>query len=1153
MSATESPSLASGIAVIHANQLETLRDVVEYWLREHPLAPLENEVFLVQSSGMGQWLKQNLALNRSLGIAAALKFQLPSLFVWSVYRAVLGEQIPKQQALSKAPMTWRLFRLLPKLVQKPSFAVLAEFLSGDADQRKRRQLAEQLADLFDQYQVYRSDWMADWARGADQLRDAHGNACPIPDDQVWQAALWREVLLDLGETADYASRAAVHTAFLRRIGDLSERPQSLPRRIVLFGLSSLPQQTLEVLARLGQFCQIVLFVQNPCRHYWADIIEDKDLLKAKQRRQRHKAGMSDSLNPEALHLHANPLLAAWGKQGRDYIRLLDQFDDTAAYAHWPWPQQKIDLFQDYGEEGQRTLLQRLQQAVLDLEPSPAQPLVLDALDNSLIFHVAHSPQREVEILHDSLLARFESAVAAGKPLAPREIVVMVPDINLYAPHIRAVFGQISGDDPRYIPFSLADQQQRGAHPLLAALEILLGLPESRFQVSELLTLLEAPALCQRFGIDRQAVGKIRLWLEQAGIRWGLDAEQRTLSGGMSNALPENTWQFGLRRMLLGYAVGAGSAFNGIQPYDEIGGLEAQWLGPLCDLLDQLTAYFKKLHEPLCAAAWSERLQALLDDFFLSDSERDAQMLDTLRQALTNWLRACTQGGCDNSDTLSLQVVREAWLSAIDEPNLQQRFLSGSVNFCTLMPMRAIPFRMICLLGMNDGAYPRSHYPHGFDLMAQRGFYRPGDRSRRQDDQYLFLEALLSAREALYIGWVGRSVRDNSVKPPSVLIGQLHDFIEQSWRLPGNRSLLAAITLEHPLQPFSLEYVKPGRDQRLFTYAKEWFAAVAQADASEVFAELNGADYELGVEQLAQFLRAPVKSYCLHSLKLCFAGETATNQDDEPFGCEVDDRYVQSETLLRDLLNAETGESARILSERHQQLVGQGKLPLAGFAAAAFDNIAHPASQSRQRYAEWVQKLDSPTYSRQINKTFHLPGEVTVKFAATLSGLKLDSAANVYHLSQVTSQSLYQKSHIQYHKLLRAWIVHIAASADGLTLQSTVIGSDGTVVFLPIDEPTAAELFQNLLQSWHAGMLQPLPIACRTAFVWLSGEGDQALEQARVQYHGGDWNAGEVHFDPYLARFFADFNDLINTSSPNFEEWALRLYSPILAYAHAVDC
>ncbi|MDP3903823.1 MAG: exodeoxyribonuclease V subunit gamma, partial [Methylococcaceae bacterium] len=490
--------LDSGIAVIHSNKLEELSDVVEYWLREHALAPLENEVFLVQSNGMGHWLKQNLALNSALGIAAAITMKLPSLFIWSVYRAVLGEKIPKEQPLAKAPLTWRLYRLLPTLISQPGFATLASFLTEDSNSRKRYQLAEQLADLFDQYQVYRSDWLSDWASGHDTLRDAHGQSQPMPEQQRWQAALWRTVLADLGE--DYtpaASRASVHTQFMAQIDELENRPVGVPRRIILFGLSSLPQQSLEVLAKLGKFCQIVLFVHNPCQHYWADIIEDKELLKAERRRHAYKAGMNASLTSEELHQHANPLLAAWGKQGRDYIRLLDQFDETQAYANWHWPDSKIDLFKDYGEPENRSLLQHLQQSILDLEPVPTTPVELLKADDSLVFHVAHSPQREVEILHDQLLARFN----ADNNLHPRDVIVMVPDINKYAPHIQAVFGQVQPDDLRYIPFALADQQQRGQNPLLVAVEALLNLPDSRFTVSEFLGLLEVPALRQRFEID----------------------------------------------------------------------------------------------------------------------------------------------------------------------------------------------------------------------------------------------------------------------------------------------------------------------------------------------------------------------------------------------------------------------------------------------------------------------------------------------------------------------------------------------------------------------------------------------------------------------------------------------------------------------------
>ena len=295
--------LDCGIAVIHSNQLEELRDVVEYWLRQHPLAPLENETFLVQSNGMGQWLKQSLAHNDSLGVAAAITMQLPSLFIWNVYRAVLGPQVPKEQLLAKSPLTWRLYRLLPKLISRPTFGTLARFLTDDNNGQKRYQLAEQLADLFDQYQVYRSDWISDWSNGRDTVRNAQGTISSLPDQHRWQAALWRSIQADLGDTdTPYASRASVHTLFMQCIDELDSRPFGIPRRIIVFGLSSLPQQSLEVLAKLGKFCQIVLFVHNPCQYYWADIIEDKELLKSERRRQAYKSGVTATSSSEQLHL-----------------------------------------------------------------------------------------------------------------------------------------------------------------------------------------------------------------------------------------------------------------------------------------------------------------------------------------------------------------------------------------------------------------------------------------------------------------------------------------------------------------------------------------------------------------------------------------------------------------------------------------------------------------------------------------------------------------------------------------------------------------------------------------------------------------------------------------------------------------------------------
>jgi exodeoxyribonuclease V gamma subunit len=1149
--------LESGIAVIHSNQLEQLRDVVTYWLRQHPLAPLEYEVFLVQSNGMGQWLKQSLAQNSALGVAAAIRMQLPSLFIWSVYRAVLGEHIPLEQPLAKAPLTWRLYRLLPKLVPEPGFETLKTFLAEDRDNRKRYQLAEQLADLFDQYQVYRSDWLTDWAEGKNVLRDAHGKIQEIPEAQRWQAGLWRAVLADLGgETAaPFASRADVHAQFMDRIKTLTDRPAGIPRRIILFGLSSLPQQSLDVLAKLGKFCQIVLFVHNPCRHYWADIIEDKDLLRAERRRQAYKnpAKISDTGD---LHLDAPPLLAAWGKQGRDYIRLLDEYDEKQRYQDWNWPDNKIDLFADYGESpDRRTLLQHLQQSILDLEPLPAEPAQLERADDSIVFHVAHSRQREVEILHDQLLARFEASATTNPPLSPRDVIVMVPDINAYAPHIRAVFGLYPPDDPRHIPYSLADRQQRGNDPLLTAVEALLDLPDSRFTVSEYLDLLEVGALRARFEIEENAIPKLHQWIEESGIRWGLSAEQRARLVNMPK-LEANTWQFGLRRMLLGYAVGAGEAFDGIEPYEEIGGLEAQWLGGLAFLLETLENYARRLEQPQSFSDWRQTLQNLLDDFFLAGNEAERKTLDTLTEALEKWRRYCQQAGLGPDDKLPIQVVREAWLAGVDEPSLHQRFLSGKVNFCTLMPMRAIPFRQICLLGMNDGDYPRNQQVNGFDLMSQRGQYRPGDRSRRQDDQYLFLEALLSAREQLYISWIGRSIRDDSKRPPSVLVGQLRDVLAQGWALPNGKKLLDEITSCHPLQPFSRKYVskpqEPGPE--LFTYAKEWFSETPMAESGEpASVPADEKPLTFTPESLARFLRAPVKEFCNFTLKFGFDDETVTSKDHEPFHFEALQTYMYSNRLLDAVKNTNPDDVEAFLEHQQTVMAQKGELPLGGFAKAFYTSLTEPVKTAWKNYQtllwDWPTAQEAHLITLQLQPMEGPP----VELAGDLSQLRQHRDHEKLALVYLAVQSLMPKEGIKYHNLMKYWVLHLAACAEGRELETYVAAADGVLKIKPLSRTEASGHLEKLLSAVYQGMQHPLPVACKTAFAWLSAlnkphEQDKALEKARDCYEGSDWKDGEVAYDPHLARFFPTFEELQKTGSGmDFEFWTKTLYQPVFEH------
>ena len=1143
-----STSLHPGFMIVHGNRLDDLRSLVVNWMRRYPLAPLENEIALVQSNGIAQWLKLALAEDPQeddlggCGIAAAIDVQLPGSFMWQLYRKVLGrDEIPEVSLLDKAPLTWRLMRLLPELIERPHFEPLRRFLTDDGDLRKRYQLAERLADLFDQYQVYRADWLKDWAAGNHVLNTARGERKPLAPGNRWQAELWRALLEDVGEQGMAQSRAGVHQRFIERINSLEQPPAGLPSRVIVFGISSLPAQALEALAGLARFSQVLLCVHNPCRHHWADIVADKDLLRHQYKRQQRKQGMPLQLDDESLHQHAHPLLAAWGKQGRDYINLLDSYDDPGSYQG-AFSEGRIDLF----SEGQpTTLLNQLQDDILELRPLAETrqlwPEVDLTKDRSVRFHVAHSPQREVEILHDQLLARF----SADPTLRPRDVIVMLPAIDTYAPHIRAVFGQLQRSDPRYIPFTLTDQGQRGRDPLLIALEHLLKLPDSRFAVSEVLDLLDVPALRARFGIRESDLPTLHRWIEGAGIRWGLNAEQRATLG-LPEGLEQNSWRFGLRRMLLGYAVGVGEGCDGIEPYDEIGGLDAALIGPLVALLDALDVAYQVLSQPATAAQWGERLHALLQVFFLAEGEHDEFLLMQLQELRDGWLEVCE--GVGLQDLLPLTVVREAWLSGLDQGKLSQRFLAGSVNFCTLMPMRAIPFRVVCLLGMNDGDYPRAQQPLDFDLMASD--YRPGDRSRREDDRYLLLEALLSARDQLYISWVGRSIRDNSERPASVLIGQLRDHLAAGWRLAGvgddlqaGEQLLHALTQEHPLQPFSPRYFQKG--SALFSYAHEWQLLHRQADEAalpEPGLPPYASDEALTLTQLQDFLRHPVRHFFSQRLKVFFEALEAPTPDEEPFVLDALQRYSASESLLGAAL-AEPEQAERALQAQARRLQACGVLPLAGFGEILQAELIQPLPDLLQRHRQLLQRWPSvvegalPIHFQQ--GSHRLEGWLgRVYQADNQSLLSITTVPNTISAGRT----------LKWHRLITSWVMHLAACAAGYPLHSALLASDITLLLDPLPQAQAAELLGHLLVSRQAAMNAPLPVAAKTAFAWLAQDDpDKALAAAMRAYEGDGRNSfGERSESLALARQFRDFSAL--SADETFEGWCETLYRPLFSAA-----
>lgn len=1145
---SESQGLQPGFIIAHSNHLEQLRDLVVQWSKINPLQPLENEIILVQSNGIAQWLKLALAADDGCGIAASLDVGLPARFLWQTYRKVLGsETIAQSSPFDKEPLTWRLMRLLPSVIDQPVFASLQRFLSDDADSRKCYQLAQRLADLFDQYQVYRSDWLKDWAEGIDQLRlldgqpsiraeQAEGQAQTI----AWQAELWRLLIADIGEDVMHSSRAAVHPRFVAAMKNLEHAPAGLPPRIIVFGISSLPAQMVEALAAISRFSQVMLCVHNPCQYHWADIVEDKQLLRHEYRRQARKAGFPEVLSVEQLHQFAHPLLAAWGKQGRDYISLLDQYDELDSYqAQFNSHGQRVDMF----EQGQtQTLLQQLHNDILHLRPlteTQATWPALDRQDQSLRFHIAHSAQREVEILHDQLLAHFN----ADPSLKPRDIIVMVPNIDSYAASIEAVFGQYARDDLRHIPFTLADQAERSREPLLIALEHLLALPELRLTVTDIMSLLDVPALRARFAIDEADLPILQRWLTGAGVRWGLSAAHRE-NFSVPQGLSQNTWDFGLQRMLLGYAMGDSDAFAGIQPYDEVGGLDAALIGPFTQFLDALQALHQQLSTQHSSSDWREVFFALLEQFFLVEDDAQYLLMQRLRDGCEQWHALCEQA--ELTHVLPLTVAREAWLSYIEADHLSQRFLAGSVNFCTLMPMRAIPFRMVCLLGMNDGDYPRVQAPLDFDLMGND--YRPGDRSRREDDRYLLLEALLSAREKLYISWVGRSVRDNTERPPSVLVAQLRDHLRSGWRMVDEQPVLDALTTVHPLQPFSQHYFSGRADDAkqgasaLFTYAHEW-AALHQAAADEgQLTELARfvPSSKISPHMLQRFLANPVQYFFNERLKVYFDQNELEVFEDEPFALDGLQRFNLQHQLLTAGQQADSQADLTELLQLHsEKLQRSGALPMCAFGELARAELVEPLVSQLEDYRKhcqaWPYQEDNPRIIESSVGRVQLEG--------WLSGLRRpatqDSQDSEYARIELLPGKINVGKDKRWHRLLRPWVEHVLSNASGISMQTIVIAQESSMAFASLTTLEAQQIVEVWLAAWQQGLDAPLPVALKTAMNFLK---TQSADKAQAIYEGAYNMSGEVQNNAALARQFPTFADL--QADGQFSHWAEALYGAL---------
>ncbi|TKR30183.1 exodeoxyribonuclease V subunit gamma [Luteimonas gilva] len=847
-------SLRADFRLYHSNALDVLASLLAEQVAALPADGdwLRPDIVLVPQHSMRRWLQQTLAEHS--GICANLIFLTPGEFVDLALDANLGTAADADR-LTADTLRWHLMR---ELRTAPPEALHA--FGTDADPLKRWSLANALADTYEKYQTWRRPWLLDWERAA-----------PAGD---WQADLWRRI------ARGRRHRARRIDDYLRRV----EHPLGLPPRLFVFACQNTSPDVLRVIASQARAGEQHFYLHTPARAFWGDLDRWASYAPAQD---------DDFLGGEA-DIPPNPLLAAWGQAGRDFVAGLVSGESVA-------PSFEIA---PHAEPDAATLLGRMQRDLLDNRA----PLAgnqdarwprsgVDAGDASLQFHACHTRLREVQVLHDQLRALLDAPAAPGRPkLRPRDIAVLAPDIDAYAPHIEAVFGGALGSD-REIPYTLADTSPLANASLAAAFLRLLELPLRPLTANDVIDLLAVPAIASRFDLDQGDRDALQAQLEEAGARWGLDAADRARHGAPADAA--YSLEFALDRLLLGHASGDEADIGDVAPWPELEGRSTAALDGLLRFLAVLRESGARMAQAHAPAVWARDLERLLEQVF--DPERDspdAAALRRLRDRIAGFAESARLA--DYAAPVEHAVVLDHLRGELVRGDARAPFLSGGVCFGLMVPMRLIPFQAVCLLGMDEASFPARDARDPLDRIVRdldTRERRIGDPSRRDADRYLFLQLFSGAGRVFYLSWCGIDPRDGSEREPSATVSELLDAAARYHADADKPAVRRALAVRHALQPFSpaafgAAIVDEAKgDPRRFSYDARWHDAASGAPgtsrppifAPSPLARVAEPAESLSIDRLRRAIAKPHDIYLQETLGLRLPEEEPPLAEYEPFG------------------------------------------------------------------------------------------------------------------------------------------------------------------------------------------------------------------------------------------------------------------------------
>ena len=1060
------------LTILSSNRVETLQSRLTRQLMAQPLHdPFAQEVIVVPTYAMARWL--NLRIAQQQGVAANIDYPQVGEWIWTLAGTLL-EGTPKRDPYSRDALNWQVFSLLPGLLEQESFAPLSHYLDDDHNGLKRWQLAQRIAAAFDRYQLYRPEKIRAWTAG---------------DEHHWQARLWRAIVT----TRKQEHRLEVIGSVIERLTDDSQ-PLELPERISLFAMSSLAPVFIEFVHALARRTEILLYQHNPTDQYWADLVSEK--VQARKRLQ----------NPDHVEYFdtSNSLLAAWGKQGQamqDLLLDLGSITATEIEANHP--------------PGGDSILQCLQGSLFRLEP-PSPGNIIDA---SVSVHICHSPMRECQVLHNHLLSLLDR----HSDLSCEDILVMVPEISRYAPYIEAVFQHDASRKRPSLAWNISDISVSDGHPLVGVFLQLLNLLASRFTRSEVLAYLECAEIRNRFGIEPQMLEDIYQLVEAAQVRWGIDANQRHAIG--LPAIHENTWQQAWERFFAGYSLTDDGLWQGIAPIAEIGSDSVMAIARLRYLFERLVYWQQKLGSAASTIVWQQRLHQLIEEFFAP-----RVVTEDLLQPLRNAISELGQSESVELKPALVSYWMEQQLATNQQPGL---LYSGGITFCGMQPMRNIPFPVICVLGMQDNAFPRREHSAEFDLMRQQ--WRPGDPHKGDEDRYLMLETLLCARRYLYFSYCGRSLKDNSECQPSVLLRELLDYMDTSFgAAEDGRRLSQQISRVHPMQPFSSRNFQPD----LPGYDRYWYETSVQLEASRSLSQnsswpqqtltpVTDFENEIDLAALLRFFAHPIRFFFNSRLGVRIPAQ-ATSTDEESFSLQGLQKWKLAERFAENFLRGSQNDA--------QQFSAEGLLP-----------------HGRAANSEWLSlQSEYQTLLDQLGHFRSLPSASRTVECSLESGMLLFGEVDACYTGIGLMHFSASKA-VSSRALLSLWLNHLALCATrqlaSNEISQLIIPAGKGKYFEYLVADSARALLANYVRLFQQGLDYPLPVFPNTSYAWAShADPEVAMNKALAAWNGGSYrNAPRGEREDEFIRLALHNNVPNPLSETLFQQYARQIYSPAIEF------